>query len=138
MSAVHTYDRLLRLDAVGRDVGFERVDLRVLRVAKVEDLWRGLSTRREVQQHTVQQLVDEDKVVLDAVLVELAKVAAANLDDAVAKLEDERRRGVRLADCGRARSEASGRSGAGMRTGDEVDILVSDVEEARRAERDDG
>jgi hypothetical protein len=48
---------------------------------------------------TIEELVDEDKVVLDAVFVELAEVAAPNLDDAVAELEDEGRRGVGLADC---------------------------------------
>lgn len=97
---------VLGLDALGGDVHLEGVGLRVLGVAKVDDL--------------VEQLVDEDKVVLDGLLVELAEVAAAELDQAVEELEDEGGIGVALCD------------------GDQVDVLVLDMAEGGAAQGQDG
>jgi hypothetical protein len=70
--------------------------------------------------HTVQQLVDEHKVVLDRLLVKLAKVAPPQLDEAVEELKDERR--VRVA--------------LGHRH--QVDVLVLDMAERGAPQRQDG
>jgi hypothetical protein len=40
---------------------------------------------------TVEQLVDEHEIILDALLVQLAEVAARDLDEAVEEFEDKRR-----------------------------------------------
>lgn len=69
---------------------------------------------------TVEQLVDEHEVVLNGLLVELAKVAPPQLDEAVEELEDQGGIGVALGD------------------GDEVDVLVLDVAEGGAAEGEDG
>lgn len=70
----------LRLDALGGDVHFQRVRLRVLRVAKIEDL--------------IEQFVDEDEVVFDSFFVEFAKVGFAEGDETVEEFEDEGRVGI--------------------------------------------
>jgi len=70
--------------------------------------------------HTIEQLVDQHKVVLDGLLVKLGKVAAAQLDQAVEKLEDEGGVGVALGD------------------GHQVDVLVLDMAEGGAAQRQDG
>ena len=69
----------------------------------------------------IKQLVDKHKVVLHALLVQLAKVRAANaVDKAVEELEDTGGVGVDLCD------------------GDNVDVVALDVEEGGGAERRDG
>lgn len=185
-----TDDGQVRLDALRRDVHLERVDLRVLRVAKVEDLcgrrqgqgraqgqprMPGVRARRpragsssaEQRRRTVEQLVDEHKVVLDALLVELAKVGARDGHEAVDELEHERGRGVgpgteaskggggprrvsprafsssprrptrRAADV-TAKPGAGGEGRDALGHGEDIDVVDADVEERRRAERDDG
>ena len=69
---------------------------------------------------TIKQLVNQDKVVLDSLLVKLSKVAATQLDQAIEELEDESGIGVALGD------------------GDEVDVFVLDMAEGGAAERQDG
>lgn len=69
----------------------------------------------------IQQLVNEHKVILDALLIQLAKVRASNpIDKAVEELEYERGVGIDLCDC------------------DDVDVLALDVEEGCGAEGGDG
>jgi hypothetical protein len=72
------------------------------------------------QRHTIQELVDQDKVVLDGFLIELPKVAPAQLDQAVEELEDEG--GVRVA----------------LGDGHQVDVFVLDMAEGGAAEGQDG
>jgi len=69
---------------------------------------------------TIEELVNQDKVVLNSLLVELAKVAAAELDQAVQELEDEGGVGVALGD------------------GHQVDVFVFDMAEGGAPERQDG
>jgi hypothetical protein len=109
---------------------------------------------------TVEELIDEDKVVLDALFVQLAKVGARDRDEAVDELEDEGGRGVGPSAGGARRREreavervrqprsglrriraADDRKQSGMSAlgdGEDVDIVDPDVEEGGRAERDDG
>jgi hypothetical protein len=75
---------------------------------------------RQRQKHTIQQLINQDKVVLHSLLVELAKVTAAQLDQAVEKLEDEGGIGVALGDS------------------NQVDILVLDMAKGGAAKGQDG
>lgn len=100
------FDSLFRLDTLGGDVHFQRVCLGILRVAEVDDL--------------VEKFVDEDEVVLDGLLVELAKVSATQLDQTVQEFEDERSIGIALGD------------------GHQVDVLVLDMAECRTAEGQNG
>jgi hypothetical protein len=65
---------------------------------------RGM-LRGEGENLTVQKLVDEYKVVLDRLFVELAKVRPADLDDAVAEFKDERCRCVGLGYCCQGRGQ---------------------------------
>jgi len=79
-----------------------------------------VSTKRDKERGpTVQQLVHQHKVVLDGLLVELAKVPLAQHDQAVQELEDERGVGIALGD------------------GDQVDVLVLDMAEGGRAQGQD-
>lgn len=68
---------------------------------------------------TIQQLVEEHKVVLDAFLVELAKVASSDLDDPIAELEHQCCIGITL--CDRRH----------------IQVLMANVEEGGASERDD-
>lgn len=99
-------DCLLRLDAFGGDVHLESVRLTILWVSKVEDF--------------IQQLVKEDKVVLDTFFIELAKVAPSNLYNPVAELKDEGSIGIALCHC------------------DDVKILMPNVEERGAAQCHNG
>lgn len=101
-----TYHCPLRLDALGGDVHLQSICLGVLGVSKVEDL--------------VQQLVYQDKVVLDSLLVKLAKVCLSQAYQTVQKLKDECGIGIALGD------------------GDQVDILVLDMAEGGGAQGEDG
>ena len=70
--------------------------------------------------NTIEQLVNEDKVVLDGLLVKLPKVAATELDEPVQELEHESC--IRIA----------------LSNGDKVDVLVFDMAEGRAAQCQDG
>jgi hypothetical protein len=48
--------------------------------------------------HTVEQLVDQHKVILDGFFVELAKISLAQLDQSVEKFEDQCGIGIALGD----------------------------------------
>lgn len=72
------------------------------------------------RQRTVQQLVDQHKVVLDGLLVKLAKVPLSQLDQPVEELKDQRGIGVALGD------------------GHQVDVFVLDMAKGRAPERQDG
>lgn len=65
-----------RLDALLCDEGLQGAGVRVLRVAKVEDL--------------IQQLVDEHEVILDVLLRDLAEVGLHHLDDLQKELKHHR------------------------------------------------
>lgn len=69
---------------------------------------------------TIEQLIDEHKVGLDGLLVKLAKVRSADIDDSIAKFKHQGR--IRVPLCER----------------NNVQVLVSDVEEGGRTEGDDG
>lgn len=97
---------VLGLDTLGGDIHLEGVSLGVLGVAEVDDL--------------VEQLVDQDEVVLYGLFIELAEVAAAELDQAVEELEDEG--GIRVA----------------LGDGDQVYVLVLDMAEGGAAQGQDG
>src|SRR4051794_40683900 len=72
------------------------------------------------EEHTIEKLVDQHKVVLDSFLVKLAKVATAELDQAVQELKDEGGIGVALGD------------------GHEVDVFVLDMAKGGAAQGQDG
>lgn len=99
-------DPLLRLDTLGGDVHFQGVGLGVLGIAEVDNL--------------VEQLVNKDEVVLDGLLVKLAKVAATQLDQAVQEFEDKSSIGIALGD------------------GHQIDVLVLDMAEGGAAESENG
>lgn len=80
----------------------------------------GGARQKGARQPTIQELVNQDEIVLDGLLVELAKVATAELDQAIKELEDERSVRVALGD------------------GDNVDVLVLDMAERGAAEGEDG
>ena len=107
-----------RLDALGRNVHLERVNLRVLREPKVDNL--------------IEQLVDQDKVVLDRLLVELAKIRSTDLDESVQKLKDQCCRRVAPGVSAQVWMTSS------LGHGDEVDVVDPDMEKRGRAEGDDG
>lgn len=69
---------------------------------------------------TIQQLVDQHEVVLDGLLVKLAKVPLSQLDQPVEELKDQRGIGVALGD------------------GHQVDVFVLDMAKGRASERQDG
>lgn len=69
---------------------------------------------------TIEQLVDQDKVVLNGLLVELGKVGATQLDQAVQELEDQSGIGVALCD------------------GDNEDVLMLDMAECGGPKSQDG
>jgi hypothetical protein len=100
------YHGSFRLDTLGRNIHLQRVRLGVLWVAKVQDL--------------VKQLIDQHEVVLDGLLVELAKVGLAQRNQTIYKLEDQSGIGVALGN------------------GNQVDILVLDMAEGGGAEGEDG
>lgn len=75
--------------------------------------------RSRVEALTVQQLVDQNKIVLDGFLVKLAKVAFPELDKPVEELKHQRGVGIALCDC------------------DEINVLVLDVAKGRAAESED-
>jgi hypothetical protein len=79
-----------------------------------------MGTSRQRHDRTIEQLVDQGKVVLDGLLVQPAKVAAAEGNDLVAEFKDERCRDVGFGDSS------------------EIEVLVPDVEEGGRSEGDDG
>jgi hypothetical protein len=112
---------------------------------------------------TVEQLVDEDKVVLHALLVELAKVGLWDADEAVDEFEHQGSWGVRPDHTTHTIKHVSGRQSSSssrpsgqlyifgwgkeggttgwaneLCDGEDVDIVDSDVEEGGRAEGDDG
>lgn len=80
----------------------------------------GASVRTDTRQRTIQQLIDEHKVVLDGLLVKLAKVPLSQLDQPVEELKDQRGIGVALGD------------------GHQVDVFVLDMAKGRASERQDG
>ena len=69
---------------------------------------------------TIEQLINEDKVVLDSLLVELGKVGATQLDQTIQKLKDQSSIGVALCD------------------GNNEDVLVLDMAEGGRTKSQDG
>jgi hypothetical protein len=82
---VSAYHGHLRLDSFRCNIHLQSVNLRILRITKVEDLCAGTveSHKHTVQMYgcrlfpselTVKQLVNQDKIVLDGFLVDLAKV----------------------------------------------------------------
>lgn len=68
---------------------------------------------------TIQQLIDQNKIVLDRILVKLAKVLSPQRDEAIQKLKDNARVGIALGNC------------------HNVDVLVLHVAKRRRPERED-
>ena len=84
-------------------------------------LWSAGCAREVVHtggKHTIEQLVNQDKIVLNCLLVELAKVAATELDQAVQKLKYQGSISITLSD------------------GDEVNVFVLDMAEGGAAERE--
>lgn len=73
-----------------------------------------------VERRTIKQLIDEHKVVLDGLLVHLAEIAPTYPNESIQEFKDQGGIGVGLGDRG------------------EVEVLVPDVQEGRRAQRDDG
>lgn len=71
-------------------------------------------------ENLVEQLIDKDKVVLDSLLIELAKVGLAQPDKAVKKLKDK--------------------GGIGVALGDsyQIDVLVLDMAKGGGAQGQDG
>lgn len=68
---------------------------------------------------TIEQLIDKHEVVLNSLLIKLAKVAPAEANQAVQKLKDESGIGIALGD------------------GDQVDVLVLDMAEGGASEGED-
>lgn len=85
-------------------------------------LWLEIVERavRELAELTVQQLIDQHKVILYALLVEFAKVASANAYQAIAEFEYEGR--IDIALCHACY----------------VEVQVADMKEGRAPERQDG
>jgi hypothetical protein len=71
------------------------------------------------RQRTIQQLIDEHKVVLHGLFVKLAKVPLSELDQPVEELKDQRSIGVALGD------------------GHQVNVFVLDMAKGRASERQD-
>lgn len=65
---------------------------------------------------TIQELIDQDEIVLDGLLIKLAKVPSTELNQAVEELKDQRSIGVTLGDS------------------DEIDVFMFDMAESRAAE----
>ena len=109
-----TYHRHLAFDALRRDVHLQSVNLRILRIPKVQNL--------------IQKLVDQDEIVLDRLLVQFAKVRPADLDKAIQELEDQCRGrvtpGIRRLDIRRILSCSLGHP-------HQVHVVDPDMEERR-------
>ena len=75
---------------------------------------------RTRDEHTIEKLVYQHKVVLDSFLVKLAKVAAAELDQTVEELENKSGIGIALSN------------------GHEVDVFVLDMAKSCAAQGQDG
>ncbi len=81
----------------------------------------GIPLGRDKQRRrTVEQLVNQHKIVLDGLLVKLPEVAASQLDQSVEELKDKGSIGVTLGDC------------------HQVNVLVLDMAEGGAAEGEDG
>lgn len=76
--------------------------------------------KKRLEGFTIQQLVDQHKVVLDGLLVKLAKVPLSQLNQPVEELKDQRGIGVALGD------------------GNEVNVFVLDMAESCASQRQDG
>lgn len=75
--------------------------------------------RKTTRRPTIEQLVYQDKVILDGLFVEFAKIRLSVGHKLVQELEQKRSIGIALCD------------------GDEKDVFVLDVAECRRPERQD-
>lgn len=87
--------------------------------------------------HTVYQFVDQNKVILDGLLINFSKVGLSDRDEAVAVLEYEG--GISVGSDHVSQLTCSIEEVASsLGNGNDVEIVNANVEEARRAQRDDG
>jgi hypothetical protein len=117
-----TYQDFFGLDALGGDVKLEGFGLAVLWESKIQNfyihLYKKMTRQRQgksryggggqfkkavhdtkttvVLRITIEKFVNENKVVLDSLLVKLSKVTLANLDELVKEFKDESGVGVAL------------------------------------------